>query len=356
MKQPLLIAGCMSGTSLDGVDAALCRVDVAGGCDVDVVGTHSVGFGALGDGLRELASGVAVDAGRIAEMAWRLGEVHVACLRPLLEEIEEVDLVVAHGQTVFHGGTPRRSWQLLNPVPIAAALGVRVLSDLRQGDLALGGEGAPITPLADAMLFGARSPRGAVVNLGGFCNVTLLGDPVRGFDVCACNQVLDGVARRMLGQAFDQDGAAAASGKPVDELVDSLVALLTAQRQGGRSLGTGDEMAAWVEAAHRGARSAGDVCASACTAIGRCIGAAVGAADPVILAGGGVRNGALVSAIGASCSGDVLLSDAMGVPSAYREAVCMAVLGGVAMRGGETTLPAVTGRREGAVVAGTWTG
>ena len=114
------------------------------------------------------------------------------------------DLVVAHGQTVFHA--PPASWQLLNAAPIARAVRAPVVFDLRQADLAAGGQGAPITPLADWIMLRAHGPAAAgraIVNLGGFCNVTILPsgagpEGVRGMDVCPCNHLLDGVARRRV--------------------------------------------------------------------------------------------------------------------------------------------------------------
>src|SRR5690606_34564910 len=101
-----------------------------------------------------------------------------------------------------------------------------VISDLRQRDLAQGGQGAPITPLADWILFKDAGASRAIVNLGGFCNATILPaaqdtdcartslDAVRGFDICPCNQLLDWIARNRLGAAFDQRGDAAMRGQP----------------------------------------------------------------------------------------------------------------------------------------------
>ncbi len=116
--------------------------------------------------------------------------LHVEAVRAL--GCERLDLVVAHGQTVYHA--PPLSWQLCAPGPIAHALQVPVLCDLRSADIAAGGQGAPITPIADHILFRHAREARAVVNLGGFCNITTLpaGDDatrVRGGDVCACNQV-----------------------------------------------------------------------------------------------------------------------------------------------------------------------
>jgi 1,6-anhydro-N-acetylmuramate kinase len=168
------------------------------------------------------------------------------------------DLVAVHGQTVFHA--PPVSWQLLSAAPIAHALRVPVVFDLRAADLACGGQGAPITPIADFVLFRDEEENRAVVNLGGFCNVTLLErgsslelSRVRARDVCACNQVLDAVARACLGRAFDEGGSRAASGR-VDAGSYASCSRSSRHSRARRSLGTGDELGALVARhARRGA-------------------------------------------------------------------------------------------------------
>ena len=193
--------------------------------------------------------------------------------------------------------SPPDSMQIMNPWPLAQRLGCPVISDLRGADLAAGGQGAPITPVADWVLFRSLDEDRAIINLGGFCNVTTLParsgpESVRGFDVCACNQVLDACARTALGRAYDEDGQAALSGTPDEAAVGALLAVLRDQASGRRSLGTGDECGACVE---RFCSLAGvDLMASAARAIGTVIGERVRGPGAPVLAGGGVRNAALV--------------------------------------------------------------
>src|SRR6185436_14618647 len=141
----------------------------------------------------------------IADAALALGELHARAVAKAAAGCR-LDLIAAHGQTVFHA--PPLSWQMLNPWPLVRDLQTSVVFDLRGADLAHGGQGAPITPLADWVLFRSNSRTRAVVNLGGFCNLTLLPpgrpDMVRGFDVCACNQLLDHIARGILQRPFDE--------------------------------------------------------------------------------------------------------------------------------------------------------
>lgn len=270
--------------------------------------------------------------------------------------------MAAHGQTVVHA--PPVSWQLLNPAPIAARLRCRVVSDLRQADLAAGGQGAPITPIADWVLFRDAARRRAVVNLGGFCNTTVLPPDsvghvcdLAGGDVCACNQVLDAVARSVLGVPFDADGAAAAAGRVDESARAALAAILAPQRKAHRSLGTGDEALAWIEA-HRGRLAPNDLAATATEAVAQEIGAAIREhrVDEIVVAGGGARHRPLLGAIARRSAAPLRTTVELGVPIEAREALAMAVLGALADDGVEITCPKVTGRLGRAGRAGSWIG
>lgn len=351
-----MIVGCMTGTSIDGLDCAL--VEISGnGLEISA---HLAEFierplGDLRAGLRRLADQVPMPAGEIAGLSHAFGELHAEVVAQLLRG-RRVDLIAVHGQTVFH--SPPVSWQMVNPWPIAARFGVPVVSDLRGADLASGGQGAPITPLADWVLFRGEGER-AIVNLGGFCNVTLL--PVastgimgiRGFDVCACNHVMDMAAQRGLGRAFDEDGAAALRGSPKGVAVEELCNALARQAGAGRSLGTGDESREWVE--RWGRTLAGDdLVASAAEGVARAIAARLPAGAEAVVAGGGARNAALMRSLEAALGRSIRCTDELGMPMQAREAACIAVLGTLAMDRVPITLEAVTDRRHDAPIAGAW--
>jgi 1,6-anhydro-N-acetylmuramate kinase len=356
MERSRLVLGAMTGTSIDGIDLALVRISGAGlAVRAETVATRSAGLGDLAPRLRAAATQAPMAAGDFARLALELGELHAREGRALLDAagIARIDLAAVHGQTVFH--RPPVSWQLLNPHPIARALACAVAFDLRGTDLAHGGEGAPLTPLSDWVLFRAAHAR-AVVNLGGFANATVLPaagpDPaadvarVRGADLCACNQLLDHAARRALGRDFDADGAAAARGRPGAALVAALRdALRPTDRP--RSLGTGDEGFSIVDRAAPGLAPE-DLLASAAEAVGASIGAAIaaGGARDAVLAGGGTRHRPLVAAIARGAGVPVIVSDAVGVPASHREAIGWAILGALAQDGLPASLAAVTGRSE----------
>ena len=362
MPRARLVIGCMTGTSLDGVDAAALRIEGEG---LDIAAAFvtgaSGGLHEAGALLLPLARGEKLSAEEITRARRAYGEA-------IADTVAEVagltgahpHLVAIHGQTVFH--RPPWSWQLVDPWPVARRLACPVVFDLRGADLAAGGQGAPITPLADWVLFRSDSIGRAIVNLGGFCNATLLPagaspSDVRGFDICACNQVLDEAARLGLRRPFDQDGAGALSGTPRDPAVEALALTLRRQAAEGRSLGTGDEGARWC--ADWEDRLIGvDLVASAADAVGRVIGEALrerlGPEGKASLAGGGVRNAALVRAIERALDRPTGRTDDLGVPAQFREAAGMAVLGALAADGICVTLPGVTGAGQPIPLSGAW--
>jgi anhydro-N-acetylmuramic acid kinase len=365
----------MTGTSIDAIDVALAEIDGTGlKLRAAVVRCLTRPLGPLVEPLRALAAQQPASAGRIAELARALAARHVEALRDLLRG-EPVDLIAVHGQTIVHA--PPTSWQLIDPAVIAHAFDAPVVFDLRAADLAAGGQGAPITPLADYVLLRSPAETRAVVNLGGFANCTLLPaadaaptaiaaghavSGIRGGDLCACNHLLDGVARAVLGQPYDDGGRCAARGRVLEPLREELRMLLTQQAAQRRSLGSGDELAGWIEQ-NRGRVSAEDLARTACDALAETIVQAVaalarppwsGGIDRWLVAGGGVQNAALLNALRAHANAAVEPTDGYGVPARYREAVAMAVLGALCQDGVPITLLQVTGVPAPAPLAGAW--
>lgn len=359
-----LVIGCMTGTSIDGIDAALVRINGIGlAMRAEFVRGVSLDFAEpLKTDLRAIANQEPVTASDIATANDALTRLHAAAVEQL--DAGPVELVCCHGQTVYHA--PPLSWQMFSPSLLATLTSTPVVCDLRQADLAVGGQGAPITPIADWVLFRDEAERRAVVNLGGFCNITLLPaggsagpDGVRGMDVCACNQLLDVIARRVMDVAFDAGGEQALAAEPDHDATDDLIGVLAAQGAGRRSLGTGDEATAWVTRhwRHGLGLSGGVLAASACEAIGHAIGQATRECDRIVLAGGGVRNAALKRAIAGNALCPVMTTAdvAAKVPIEFREAVCFGVLGALCADRVPITLQQVTGASR-AVISGVWAG
>ncbi|MEM6856093.1 MAG: anhydro-N-acetylmuramic acid kinase, partial [Planctomycetota bacterium] len=166
------VVGCMTGTSLDALDAVLTRI-VGTGLDMtaEFVGMHSVD---LPDDLRatllSMANGEAHPPLEYLRTARYIGVFHAQAVADLIQKFpdEHVDFIVPHGQTIWHAPDDAISWQLFDPWPIVHSLKLPVCYDLRQADLVAGGEGAPITPLADWVMY--RHDADVVINLGGVAN------------------------------------------------------------------------------------------------------------------------------------------------------------------------------------------
>ena len=348
------VAGCMTGTSLDGIDLVLLGIDGHGtDMRVQLVAQANLPLGEVGTRLRRLAEQQPMTAGEIVKLANDFSALHIEALQELTNR-QELDLVAVHGQTVFHA--PPLSWQLINPVIIAHTLSVPVVYDLRAADLAVGGQGAPITPLADYILFRHSSERRVIVNLGGFCNITRLPahdliKQIDGGDVCACNQVLDALARKLLGMSYDRDGQRALAGEVKARPMAALVERLKAQAEGERSLGTGDELASWADQFQVVAPD--DLMRSACAAIAEVIVKAAGDTDRIALSGGGVRNRALVYELRERSTALVSTTDDLGIPATLREATAMAILGALCEDRVPITVKRITGVTQ-APVAGCW--
>ncbi|XOV75255.1 MAG: anhydro-N-acetylmuramic acid kinase [Phycisphaerales bacterium] len=354
-----VVFGAMTGTSLDGLDAAAISWSIGALERPRLLGVVSTDLGACREVLASLCEGEALSASVIASASSELSSRHVIAFEELRAQVGEPDLIAVHGQTVFH--RPPRSWQLLNPWPIASAFGVPLVSDLRGLDLAESGEGAPITPLSDLFWFGEHRVSQVVVNLGGFANATVLPasgeiQEVEGFDICACNHVLNAGARRALGEAYDRDGVVGARGKPIASLAERLATQLRAQASGGRSLGTREDLT--VDLFGDTEARPEDLLASAAHAVATIIGERVSSHTPgrVILAGGGAKNRTLFRAIAERVSCPAVASSDLGVPLEAREAAAIATLGALAAEGRSITLPGVTRRasKDASLVDGLW--
>ncbi|MBL8878126.1 MAG: anhydro-N-acetylmuramic acid kinase [Phycisphaerales bacterium] len=349
------IVGCMTGTSIDAIDAACVEIEGHGlAMTARPCGFASAPLGALVDELRALAAQHPMTARQVASLNRAFSLTHINVIRRAAAG-KRPDLVAVHGQTVFHD--PPVSWQLINATVIAAEIQAPVVSDLRAADLALDGQGAPITPLADWVLFRDQRESRAIVNLGGFSNFTYLPagaapQDVIGGDICLCNQLLDYIARKYLNRPFDDGGAAASAGAVSARVLQQMLGYLGSQSGARRSLGTRDECLDRIEDWGRAA-SSGDLARTACEAIAQTIAAALPRAQRVLLAGGGAKNAALTAAIRNCCGVTCESTERMGVATEAREAVEIAILGALCDDGVPIALPRITGAR-GAAVAGTW--
>jgi len=359
----------MTGTSLDGLDASL--VEVTGeGLDMTTkwVGMVNRAFEGLEDVLSPMAEGEPHAPLAYMDAARQLGELHATAVsdlcRAYLPQGQRLHMAVAHGQTLWHAPDKGMSWQLFDPQPLVRHMEVPVCFDLRQADLAAGGDGAPITPISDWVMFRHPTKDRVVINLGGISNATHLpagGTPqqIRGSDIGPCNLLIDGVVRRLYpDRRFDTDGRIAEHGK-IDLEVLALIEDKPARtNREVRSLGREDYPGAWIDKRVNRLSErmkAEDIVASFVDAVARIIGRSpLTTADEVVLAGGGTFNRALVARIRRAMGGkSVVLSDELGVPAQARESAGFAVLGALSQDRVPISLPRVTGSVSPGV-AGSW--
>jgi anhydro-N-acetylmuramic acid kinase len=356
-RRQLLVAGALSGTSADGVSVALVRIRGAGPlARVEVV---EFGTRPYPRALRaSLLRAPGLEAPQLAHLSLEVADAFVRAVRSVAGRWRRIDLLGSHGQTVFHGGS-RGTLQIGEADRIAEGLRVAVVSDFRQRDVAAGGEGAPLTPYADFVLFGRRRGR-AVLNLGGIANLTILGsslDDVRGFDTGPGNMVLDGLLQAATGgrKRYDAGGRLALRGRVLEPLLAWMLSHPYLRRRPPKSTGREEFGEPYVRALLARAPRARleDLLATAAEFTAACVALSIRRFVPdsrrpgeVLLAGGGVRNAALEKALRRRLSPARVGSTAeAGLDPLAREAVAFAILANDALAGLPTNLPAVTGAR-----------
>jgi anhydro-N-acetylmuramic acid kinase len=370
------VIGLMSGTSADGVDAALVEwPDTAEARPFRLLAFHAEAFDReLQDRIHRLAAGRLEGPLVLRELAAldvllgeRLAAAAAAVARDAGVALADVDGIASHGQTVAHHPELRATLQIGDPSVIAERTGVTTIADFRPRDLAVGGEGAPLAPFFHfAALADPRESR-AVLNLGGIANVTGLprgGDPdaVLAFDVGPANALLDTVVRVASAgrESMDRDGARARRGTPDAALLARLLDDEFLRRAPPKS--TGRERYGWAEgealAAEwaRAGRDADDLVATLVAFNAEAVARACrdflgGAPERLLVCGGGARNPAQMDALAAALPASrVEPTDAQGVPGAAVEAMAFSLMGRNALLGVPNHLPRCTGASRAAVL------
>jgi len=395
MRTPkaMIVAGVMSGTSADGVDVALVRVSLGvNGPRLKVLGHSEFPYPR---GVREAvlrAAGGEMKVAELSRLNWKLGEVYATCVvkaceaagvgviaKPMSQKRDmghpgfrhSLGLVGMHGQTVYHEA-PVATWQIGEAAVVRERVGVPVVSDFRPADMAAGGQGAPLVPMLDFCQYRSKTRNRVLLNLGGIANMTAipagagLGDVIA-FDSGPANMVIDALMRREFGKAFDRGGKVAAKGKVVAGVVEKVMGWgyfgLGAPKSCGREqfgtefvsrfvtacggVGAQDQVATAVELT---AHSIYEAYARICWPhLG--VRAPMAKGTDLIVAGGGVRNAALMGRLLEMFSGlGVKVSVAEGAQA--KEAVAFALLAWLSWHGLAGNVPAATGAR-GARVLGT---
>lgn len=367
----MLIVGLMSGTSLDGVDAALVEIDGEGVDDVRFRLVHWLTapfdearreaiHGAILAGSAERLCGLHADLGE-----W-LGEAVVRVCEEAGVPRGRVDAVGSHGQTVWHrppaGALRGATLQLGDPATLAERTGIAVVSDFRTRDMAAGGQGAPLVPWVDRLLFSLPDRARALQNIGGIGNVTWVpprgsAESVLAFDTGPGNALMDTAVEIATGgrMTYDRDGRLGARGEVDETLLADLLRHPYFAAEPPKSTGREEFGRPFVErlvaaTAPEGDRDWLDLVATLTELTARSIADAYRrwivprGVEQVVLTGGGARNPTLVRRIRSLLGPlDVVGGEVLGVDPECKEAVAFAVLAWAHLRGIPANVPAATG-------------
>jgi anhydro-N-acetylmuramic acid kinase len=349
----------MSGTSYDAIETAAAEFWLE---DEAVVlrplGSRSVEYD---PDLRAAIAGVLPPHGTSAEnlckLDTRLGQAFAEAAFQAAEEFcgGKVDLVVSHGQTVFHwveGGTAMGTLQLGDPAWIAGRTGSPAVSDLRSRDVTAGGQGAPLASLFDVLLLGGGSGTRAALNLGGIANMTIVSEgrePVA-YDVGPANALIDASVQHITGgrEAFDRDGQRAARGNMNERLLERLLSDPYYEAPPPKSTGKEHFNLPYLLQALDAAGSPGedDVVATLTALTARTVAREAERWDvsELVVSGGGTANPTLMAMLREEANGvEISTMERWGIPSSSKEAYAFALMGYFTLKGLPANVPSCTG-------------
>jgi anhydro-N-acetylmuramic acid kinase len=375
-KQERYVVGLMSGTSVDGIDAALVKISGVGvNTKVKLVEFENTSFS---EGMRkkifELFNPSTSTVDKICHMNFLLGEIFAEAVVKVIKKAgmscEEVDLIGSHGQTIYHipgsindsGFNIKSTLQIGEPSVIAERTGILTIGDFRVRDMAAGGQGAPLVPYVDYLLYRSQSKTIGLQNIGGIANITLLPagsglKEVVAFDNGPGNMVIDEVVFRITEgtQRYDKDGLIARKGRISEELLELLMEDEYFKKKYPKTTGREYFGAQYVdkvifEAGKRNIKDE-DLVATVTAFTAKAITDSYKqfiipkyGLDEVIIGGGGSYNPVLLEKIREYLPEvDVLIQEDLGFSSDAKEAVAFAVLANEVLNGNCTNMPSVTG-------------
>jgi anhydro-N-acetylmuramic acid kinase len=366
----VILCGVMSGTSLDGIDVAVVE---ARGALLRTLAFQTIPYPPrVREALLSVSNGMTHTA-VIARLHFLLGELYAEAIRRTCYRrvpLERLEWIGLHGQTIFHEGAPveylgRRvasTYQIGDPAVVAERTGVAVVSNFRERDVAAGGQGAPLVPFVDALLFRHRRRPRVALNIGGIANITVLppmtsAQPVVAFDTGPGNMVIDALVRKLTGgkQTYDRGGRIARGAQVHQKMLDGMLRdpyfRLPPPKTAGREQ-FGQEFASGLMATGVPLE---DLIATATEFTVRSIALAIAQHAPpeseVIVSGGGVHNRWMIERLRQLLPAAALTSSArFGIHPDAKEAIAFALLAREFARGRAANLPSATGARRGVIL------
>ncbi|HBK44671.1 MULTISPECIES: anhydro-N-acetylmuramic acid kinase [unclassified Polynucleobacter] len=363
-KPQSLYIGLMSGTSLDGIDAVLAKIEASG--QTSLLDSASIAFSPeLRKALLDLQTPGPNEIHRENQAANALAVAYADAVKQLLSQAKlssaDISAIGAHGQTIRHQADLAHhlayTHQTLNPALLAELTGIDVIADFRSRDLAAGGHGAPLVPAFHAQQF-ATDKNIAVLNLGGIANLTLLpkDGEVKGFDCGPGNMLMDAWIADQQGHAFDENGTWASQGKVNQALLSRMLTDSFFAKAPPKSTGRDDFHLEWLQKQVGSDNiNAEDVQA---TLLQLTVDSALQALEryapqtqTLIICGGGARNSALLNLFKSRAeilfknTLEIVTSDALGIDPQLVEGLAFAWLAWAHKEKRPANLPAVTGAR-----------
>jgi len=386
----MIVAGVMSGTSADGINVALVRIQGRGfRSRLELLAHYEFPYPpAVRRAVLRVTNAKSAVVADLARLNFTLGELYAKSVQAAQRRAKlECELVGCHGQTIYHQSSPSNflghpvacTWQTGEAAIMAAKLGVPVVSDFRPADMAVGGTGAPLVPFLDYVAFRHRRFGRIVQNIGGIGNLTAIPpratpNEVLAFDTGPGNMVIDAIAERLFDRPYDRNGRFAAKGEPIELVVRQLLRRAFFRQPPPKTAGREQFGEAFVQELLRLCRhgEADDVIATATALTARSIALAVRnfvlPADAVhvragsrwpsryrefVVSGGGTRNRTLMRMIReelAPLKMRVLTTDDFGLPSEAKEAVAFALLAYQTWRRLPSNIPSATGAQQPAIL------
>ena len=382
MKKSMIVAGVMSGTSADGIDVALVKISAsASQPKLKLLAHHAVSYPrTLRAAVLAAMNAQRTSTAELARLNWRLGIAYAEAVTDTVTKYNiRPDLVGCHGQTIYHQGTPEiyagRSvactWQLGEPALMAAKLGVPVVSNFRPADMAGGGQGAPLVPFLDYVLFAHPRRARVLQNIGGIGNLTFIpagakSDQLIAFDTGPGNMVIDALMEQLFQKRFDRNGSIAKRGRVLPRVIEAVLRdpyfAAAPPKSAGREEFGAEFSKRLLTLCRKESRRPEDAIATATALTAETIadsyrrfirpGSARSTVD-YILSGGGARNATLVAMLRErleplGCK--VSLIDEAGMPSQAKEAVAFALLAWQTWHRLPSNVPSATGAQRPAIL------
>jgi anhydro-N-acetylmuramic acid kinase len=344
---PIRAIGLMSGSSLDGLDIACVEFNrIDGKWAFEIIAADCIPYSDIW--VEELRQAHTLNGKALWHLHTRFGKFCGQAITDFItnKKLEHITLVASHGHTVFHYPDLGFTTQIGDGGAMAAYTKLPVICDFRSTDIAKGGQGAPLVPIGDRLLFGQYR---FLLNIGGIANITLQ-DPARplAFDICPANQVLNHYAGQ-IGLNFDRDGALAATGTVHTDLLNALNGLDFYTLPSPKSLGNDYSRQVIIPLIDSFGLSAADASCTYCHHIAHQVAQAIQSyptrpGDQLLITGGGAHHDFLIQHIKASVTVPVVIPQADVV--SYKEAVIFALMGILRWTGQINTLHTITGAND----------